>query len=180
MDVMDNGQAAEENGYAEEFKTISKGGEPTAGLMVDKAAEDSQAMGAAFDEVVNKPANDATGGAMADQQPAKISPVPFKRAFSDARNAGLKVFEWNGKKYTTELKKSPPPDKAPVQSAIKRALPAPMSDENVRTASAAMGGTMEPPASKVKKPVEKPVTAGIDPMFSAPEGMVASNSRFAK
>jgi hypothetical protein len=28
----------------------------------------------------------------------------FGKAFREARNAGLKEFEWNGKKYTTELK----------------------------------------------------------------------------
>lgn len=39
----------------------------------------------------------------ADNAPAK--PMSFKEAFAAARSGGGKTFEWNGKKYTTELAK---------------------------------------------------------------------------
>ena len=32
-----------------------------------------------------------------------VKPTTFSQAFRDARNQGLKVFDWNGNKYTTEL-----------------------------------------------------------------------------
>lgn len=34
-----------------------------------------------------------------------VKPTTFSQAFRDARNQGLKVFDWNGKSYTTELAK---------------------------------------------------------------------------
>lgn len=34
-----------------------------------------------------------------------VKPTTFPQAFRDARNQGLKVFDWNGKSYTTELAK---------------------------------------------------------------------------
>lgn len=34
-----------------------------------------------------------------------VKPTTFSQAFRDARSQGLKVFDWNGKSYTTELAK---------------------------------------------------------------------------
>lgn len=38
--------------------------------------------------------------------------MTFKEAFASARKAGKKIFTWNGKRYTTELRKSAAPKKA--------------------------------------------------------------------
>ncbi len=47
----------------------------------------------------------------------------FKEAFSSARGAGKKVFTWNGKRYTTELKKTAKtaPSKSPTPKAKPKA-----------------------------------------------------------
>lgn len=70
----------------------------------------------------------------------KAEPAPamktasFKEAFAEARKAGDKTFEWNGKKYTTALatdKKSSPmtktTDTGDETARLARRAPAPMS-----------------------------------------------------
>lgn len=55
-----------------------------------------------------------------ESEPAK--PTSFKEAFAGARKAGDKTFEWNGKKYTTEMasaKSTAPAPKAPASAAPK-------------------------------------------------------------
>ena len=58
-------------------------------------------------------------------EPEAETKKTFKQAFAAARGAGDKTFEWNGKKYTTELasekKAAPAPAAAP---AAKPAAPA--------------------------------------------------------
>ena len=51
---------------------------------------------------------------------AKPEPKNFREAFKAARAEGLKVFEWQGKKYTTEVKAKA----APVAPAATNAAPA--------------------------------------------------------
>lgn len=53
-----------------------------------------------------------------ESEPAK--PTSFKEAFAGARKAGDKTFEWNGKKYTTEMasaKSTAPAPKAPASAS---------------------------------------------------------------
>lgn len=45
----------------------------------------------------------------------------FKEAFRAARKAGDRTFEWNGKKYTTELKSEPSP-KAQASNSNAKAM----------------------------------------------------------
>lgn len=47
--------------------------------------------------------SDAFSKATAEPQVSK-EPKSFKTAFAEARSAGQKQFEWQGKKYTTEMK----------------------------------------------------------------------------
>ena len=60
-------------------------------------------------------------GAIERAKTAKPAAEPsFKDAFASARKAGDKTFEWNGKKFTTELageKKSTPSMKSPTESS---------------------------------------------------------------
>ena len=53
---------------------------------------------------------------------AKPEPKNFREAFKAARAEGLKVFEWQGKKYTTEVKAKAAAPVAPV--ATNEAAPA--------------------------------------------------------
>ena len=59
------------------------------------------------------------GEASGDIQPAR--PMSFKEAFASARSGGDKVFNWNGKNYTTELAK---PSPAPSSKASPAFSPA--------------------------------------------------------
>ena len=48
------------------------------------------------------------------KKPAAPPAQTFGSAFAAARKSGLKVFEYKGKKYTTELKKETPRPAAPI------------------------------------------------------------------
>lgn len=66
---------------------------------------------------------------LAPAEPAK--PKTFKASFAQARKDGLKVFEWNGKKYTTDVAKakakaeSAKPTPSQMEGAVKPAKPEP-------------------------------------------------------
>jgi len=66
----------------------------------------------------------------------------FGKAFSAARKQGLKVFEWNGKQYTTELKEEQEARQAPINSENSKRLKSLFATRPVETA-----------------PVKPPVTA---------------------
>lgn len=51
-------------------------------------------------------------------------PTSFKQAFAKARLDGAKVFDWNGKKYTTQLKSDAAPAAAPGDSKALEAADA--------------------------------------------------------
>ena len=56
--------------------------------------------------------------------PVAAAPKPqnFKSAFAEARSAGDKTFEFNGKKYTTDLAKNAPPPKV-RETTVKDVFP---------------------------------------------------------
>lgn len=86
------------------------------------AREAADADAKAFSEAFNAEASpvkaaDVKPVDLAPAEPAK--PKPFKAAFAQARKDGLKVFEWNGKKYTTDLAKA----KTKVAEPAKQAEP---------------------------------------------------------
>ena len=58
-------------------------------------------------------------GSYEEDAPKKMS---FKEAFASARKGGEKTFEWNGKKYTTDVAK--PKAAAPKAAAPKADVPA--------------------------------------------------------
>lgn len=79
------------------------------------AARDSDAK--EFSDAFNAPA--------APEPKPEPAPKNFKEAFAQARADGLKVFDWNGKKYTTELKPKAPA----VAIVIAPSAASPMTDK---------------------------------------------------
>jgi len=62
---------------------------------------------------------------MAEEQPM-AKPSSFKDAFAAARKGGGKTFEYNGKKYTTDLASAPTKAAAPMATGPGRAPTPPM------------------------------------------------------
>ncbi len=62
-------------------------------------------------------------GQTADAAPEPVKPLSFKETFAARRKAGDSTFEWNGKKYTTDLKKPVATSAAP---AAPKALVTPL------------------------------------------------------
>jgi hypothetical protein len=80
--------------------------------------------------------NKRKGWTGTDEEPAApaVSKPSFKEAFASARRAGDKTFEWNGKKFTTELatEKKPAPRAEPKAEAEKQAPKAPLRQETMQ------------------------------------------------
>ena len=98
--------------------------EPTKPVSLERAAMDEErgADAKAFSDAFN---NDGTKA----EQPKAAS--TFKEAFASARKGGLKVFEFGGKKYTTEMKgakAAKPAVKSEAPSAASQ-VPAPREDK---------------------------------------------------
>jgi len=91
----------------------------------------------------------------------------FKQAFSEARLAGDKTFEWNGKTYTTEMAGTKPKalpfdvnsqiekDKGNMQNTPKKSAPAEKKEE-------AKVETKETPKGESKKETTKKTYKGLD------------------
>ena len=79
------------------------------------------------------PENDSNAG-MADaaSEAAPAKKLSFKEAFAAARGSGDKTFEWNGKKFTTEMAK--PKAAAPKAEAPKIKTLAPADKGETRKA----------------------------------------------
>lgn len=113
---------------------------------VSKAQED---FNAAFDEQddveAEREVDDMRAQAADDEfmkvaerakEPITAEPKSFKDAFAKARTDGLKVFDWNGKQYTTQMKGTqnpasanpakPAAPAASVESVVKVKKPAPV------------------------------------------------------
>lgn len=79
----------------------------------------------------------------------------FKEAFAEARKGGGKTFEWNGKKYTTELAKAP--SKAPMGAGAGRGgAGGPSAQQSAsrfksETAGAGRGGQGGPTADELDR-----------------------------
>lgn len=67
------------------------------------------------------PENDSNAGMAEAATEAPAKKLSFKEAFAAARGAGNKSFEWNGKKFTTEMAK--PKAAAPAAKAEAPAKP---------------------------------------------------------
>ena len=62
------------------------------------------------------------------EEPAKAAQPKFGTAFAEARKAGLKTFEHNGKRYTTQVKDEAPkkaPEVKTEEPAVKAEIPSP-------------------------------------------------------
>jgi hypothetical protein len=91
----------------------------------------------------------------------------FKQAFAAARKAGKGTFSWNGKKYTTELKKESktvkpkarPKDSLPKPKAQTKAPDQPKKDSRVKANEDAVlkerMSRAEPDFEKSKSPTKK-------------------------
>lgn len=65
--------------------------------------EDLQAANASEDPIETLNARKGWTGGQETAEPAAPRKQSFKEAFAEARRGGGKTFEWNGKKYTTEM-----------------------------------------------------------------------------
>ena len=104
------------------------------------------------------------GEASGDIQPAR--PMSFKEAFASARSGGDKVFNWNGKNYTTELAK---PSPAPSYKASPASSPA---------SSPAFSPAFSPvPKAETKTQIKKTST---NPNVPTPEEAAANRKEAAE
>lgn len=93
--------------------------------------------------------------------------TPFQQAFADARAAGKKEFEFNGKPYHTRMKG----EKAGAKSGGSAESKAPPS----RTAKATVSQTVRPTGTTTTKTVAtKPATSGAIPTIMARPKMDAA------
>lgn len=135
---------------------VPEGDEPKLGLTPEGMAQTEQEYADAFNEPepdVKAKAQDDFDDAMADaggmeaekEVAAQVAkpvetpkPTSFKDTFAAARKDGLKVFDWNGKKYTTALKG----EAKPAQKAVAKA-------------AAVVDKSVPPPATFSKEPPAK-------------------------
>jgi hypothetical protein len=137
-------------------------------------------------------------GASTSGKPAPAKAMGFKETFAAQRKAGAKIFEWNGKLYTTELagtagsstaqKAKTPPAAAPVEVAAKTqprvvaAATAPAQATSPVRTSAPSGRNYTPviPAKVVDSPVRTSAPSGRNYAYvpdAAPTKEVASPIR---
>ena len=103
-----------------------------------------------------KPRKFAEGGEMSAGEYSGETPKPkatFKSAFASARSAGNKIFEWNGKKYTTALASAtnPTAGNAKNKAAQDAADAIDPGDKRTREISKSRGSRPE----AAKKPMSK-------------------------
>lgn len=101
-------------------------------------------------------------------EPAK--PMSFKETFAAQRKAGATVFEWGGKKYTTDLKKSAPAKSAPASGT-----------STVKAVQSVMGNMPAVVTARVQTPAAAPsVRAPGDlPTKAAVYGSSSSGRNYA-
>jgi hypothetical protein len=73
-----------------------------------------------------------------------IKDISFKESFRRARQAGLKDFPFDGKRYSTELASSKPTTKAEVPAAAKPAAPAAPSPQSAESKPSSMSEGADP------------------------------------
>jgi hypothetical protein len=122
--------------YEADFKTFSDedtpkeaASEPAIGLTMESMKAEADEYSGAFDEDAKaEPAGaespeenlndfDAKAEKEMEVPMEKKKPSSFKEAFKSARDDGLSEFEWNGKKYTTQLKSDVKAPKATTSEA---------------------------------------------------------------
>lgn len=144
--------------YMGTFDLLAKGEKPQDDLkLTTSLSDDSKAMADAFNE---KAPSEAAPVKQAEPvrliEPAKADgPVKFGDAFRKARSDGLKVFDWNGKKYHTRLKGELETTARPVarpMAATAQTVFAPMAP----TMEAQMGAP-----SAINQPMERAYTPQI-------------------
>lgn len=99
----------------------------------------------------------------------EAKPESFKAAFARHRAAGDKVFDWNGKKYTTELaseKKAPaakPAVKPAAESVVKKPAAVAKADDKIDVTVNAENPSVDKPEMFNKIDVSKNPTAETKP-----------------
>lgn len=157
-----------EKEYDEEWETMTKGDTKPDAAPAEKEDDPFEfarkEAGQNFDKPAEVPEEDKPAAA-----PDK--PMSFKEAFASHRKAGAKVFEWNGKKYTTALKG----DSAPKPAvAATKTTPAEdtwsvaKKDNRPKVEIKASSGSMKMPAAE--KSMAAPSVDADNTMYSASGG----------
>lgn len=164
-----------EKEYDIEWETMTKGDTKPDAAPADKEDDPfefaSKEAGQNFDAPVKAPEEDKP----AAEEPKK--PQSFKEAFAHHRSAGAKVFEWNGKKYTTALKGEGTKPKAPSPAASAPAVKTTpvdstwsvvKKDNRPKVEIKASSGSMKMPAAE--KSMAAPDVAADNTMYSSAGG----------
>lgn len=161
--------------YDIEWETMTKGDTKPDAAPAEKEDDPfefaSKESGQNFDKPAEVPEVDKPAAAAA---PAK--PMSFKEAFAANRKAGAKVFEWNGKKYTTALKSEVKPKAAAPAVAAPAAKTTPVDstwsvakkDNRPKVEISAPSGSMKMPAAE--KSMAAPDVSIDTTMYSAAGG----------
>lgn len=102
-------------------------------------ADELEAANASEDPIASLNAQKGWTGTEEVAQPAAPArKQSFKEAFAEARRGGEKTFEWNGKKYTTEMAGTPKPaakvtDTGDETARLKARAPAPVAKQKYET-----------------------------------------------
>lgn len=87
----------------------------------------------------------------------------FKEAFADARRAGDKTFEWQGKRYTTEMaapKKAAAPAPAPTAPKVKQSIYDTSRDPLIRKVKEAFNAPVQ-----AEREARRGQSGGPDPYY---------------
>jgi len=124
-----------------------------------------------------------------DSSQSAASPAPksmsFKEAFASARKGGDKTFEWQGKKYTTELAKPKAAAPAPAPAAApkpKYETPYDRMNRQNREAAASRKSAADTERATLRENVRKGTSGGTNPKTLLPMkrgGSVSSASKRA-
>lgn len=169
-----------EKEYDIEWETMTKGDTKPDAAPAEKEDDPfefaSKEAGQNFDKPAEVPEEDKPAAAT---EPAKSEPakaMTFKEAFASHRKAGAKVFEWNGKKYTTALKSEVKPKAAAPAVAAPAAKIAPVdstwsvakTDNRPKVEISAASGSMKMPAAE--KSMAAPDVTADNTMYSSAGG----------
>lgn len=102
--------------------------------------------------------------------PKSAATPSFKEAFASARKAGDSTFEWNGKKFTTELATSAPAKKAAPKAEPKTEAPAPKAAPKTESKTEAPATKAEAPAPAPKKEYYRDLSGKSREKEAGPKG----------
>lgn len=160
--------------YDIEWETMTKGETKPDAAPAEKEDDPFEFASKEAEKRFNAPVNMPEEDKPAAEEPKK--PQSFKEAFAANRKAGAKVFEWNGKKYTTALKSEVKPKAAAPAVAAPAAKTAPVdstwsvakTDNRPKVEISAASGSMKMPAAE--KSMAAPDVTADNTMYSSAGG----------